>query len=592
MKSLPAKYADILQNVLSDSSPYESGKPLARDISYMRSRTESEGLSFLTKTLPSFGKSIMSGIETGSFIPPQGFALIKGSLLPKFLQGWTRALFSDQGELLARVDPYALQEVIQICMLFYKLEVEYSEETTRSVLDTFIQTEDELPAKIEEIAGDSSILNLARRLIGDVLRGYDPRDIRPGHGPGKVATGEWGNGKFTFRRKYQRLHQEFPYYRYFSPSLSAVAFESGWYARLLPQLNAVAKVTLVPKDSRGPRLISMEPLEVQWIQQGIMRSLVPHIESSATVRGEINFEKQDYNQFAALWASLNRRNATVDLKEASDRVSLVLFRHLFPEDICKSFEACRSVATRLPCGRVLPLKKFAPMGSALCFPVLALTVWAIAKAALILYHRNDTKILVYGDDLVVPSSGLSIVADALKSVGLQLNVSKTYVRSHFRESCGTDAFMGKVITPIRMKKPFSLGRRSSSLYLSLISLSESFFDRGYWKTTAHLRAIVEDIFGKVPWTNTKGYPGFYTPSSSQVSVRNKAFKKRWNSDHQLEEVRVLVAEPREIKDPIKDSDFHVRLLKGLLGLYRISSEDHSVEVSGSSSLRWRFQRHG
>lgn len=590
MKSQSTFYIDLLSKVFLDSTSLGGETPLSvqRDIALVRRRVECEGMSFLTKTLPTFGKAVLKSIEDGHFTPSLAFRKAsKKSLLPAFLSGWTKRIFLPNGLLSPVCDPYVLSELMQICMLFYKLELPYTSRQESAVVTSFEQTENELADCAKALSVSDSVLTLARDLLRGVLHGIEFRDIKPKHGPGSVATGETGNGKWRFRRKYQRLHQEFPYYRYFSPSLSMVSLESGWYGRLVPELNSHAKVVLVPKDSRGPRLISMEPLEVQWIQQGLAAKLVNRIESHPLTRGKINFTNQSLNQQAALESSLDCSLATLDLKEASDRISLDLVRQLFPEEACRVFESCRSVATVLPDGKLLALKKFAPMGSALCFPVLALTIWALTEAALRLSNLDTGRILVYGDDLIIPTESYALVTETLTSAKLAINHDKSYHRSSYRESCGVDAYAGVAVTPIRYRRVFSGSHRDHSLYAHLCELSESFFNKGYWLTAQFLRKKLRSVYGNIPWTHDQSYPGHHCPDVAVCKSRNLAMgiPYRWNNDLQREEilVRTIVAK-REKDEPSPQA----RLMKGLLGLYMFADEDDHVTLRKKCVLRKRW----
>jgi hypothetical protein len=535
-----------------------------------------------------------------------GFKLIKGSLLPAFLQGWTTRVFMHSGAIRPDIDPYSLQELIQILMLFYKLELPYSQEQVDSVVSTFINSEDEISAISQESLAGNSIVALAGVYVRRLLAGFNPIEQIPKHGPGAVATGERGNSKYNFQRKFQRLHQKFPYYEWFSASLSRESFESGWYKRLEPSVLPIAKVSLVQKDSRGPRLISMEPLEIQWIQQSQFRGLKSHIEASPFNNGEINFTSQLPNQRAALQASLDAQFATLDLKEASDRVSLQLVRALFPSELLDYWEACRSVATELPDGSILPLRKFAPMGSALCFPIMAISIWAICKATLQLKHRSRRRILVYGDDLIIPTPYFDDVVESLESVGLLVNKDKSFHRSLFRESCGVDAFNGVSMTPLRYRKDFEGGCPRPSLLPHLIELSESFYERGYWATCKFLRDSAAKLTPVLPWLTSRmtseknfdqiesseGKPtpiGLYCPNSEVAALRNRfepygkrRVKTRWNADLQRRESLVPIVFPIKQKS-MTSSDG--RRLKGLLGLYRFRDEDNVVALRGKCVIK-------
>jgi hypothetical protein len=91
--------------------------------------------------------------------------------------------------------------------------------------------------------------------------------------------------------------------------------------RIMEKTDIVAKLTAVPKDSRGPRLICVHPKEAIWIQQGQRLKLEAAITSSNLTKGRINFTDQTVNGGLALESSKSGRLATLDLKEASDRIS-------------------------------------------------------------------------------------------------------------------------------------------------------------------------------------------------------------------------------------------------------------------------------
>jgi len=562
-----------------------SRQSVLRDKAYIASRVKHEGFSFLTKTLPKFFKGILVGLEKGAYIPVPGFNTRPRSLLPAFLQGWTKRIFAPSGELLPDADVYSISELHQICNLLYKLEVPCTSAENQRVIDSFIQNEFEIATEVQEnLDFDNGRFRLARKLVNDLFRGFNPRNIRPRHGPGAVAGGEKGNGKYSFGTKYQRLHSKYPYYEYFSPSLSRRSFELPWYKSLTPSVLPIAKVVLVPKDSRGPRLISMEPLEIQWIQQGLSRLVISRVYESNLTKGKVNFDDQTVNQRLALSSSRDGKYATIDLKDASDRISLRLVRELFPEDLVEHMEACRSIATTLPCGKVVPLNKFAPMGSALCFPVLALTVWALAEATCRL-NRITGEVYVYGDDLIVPTCVAPLVLDTLESYGLAINHGKSFLNGKFRESCGQDAYDGVSITPIRFKKGIYGEHPSHTVYSHLIELSEAFFNKGYWATCEFLRKKVQQDFGPVPWTHSRSFPGFYCPDYSETLLRNKSFKRRHNADYQRTELRVpRVVTPTEFSSV----DYTAWMLKGLNGLYRMCAESGKVALRRRGALHKRW----
>lgn len=391
-------------------------------------------------------------------------------------------------------------------------------------------------------------LQVAKALLRRVLCNFDPWDIVPRHGPGAVSTGEKQWEKMEFKRFFAQLDSVFSYADYFFVGTSHIVDEYATLQGLQDGLVPQAKVCLVPKDSRGPRLISCEPLEIQWIQQGLHRSLVSHIEHHPLTRGSVWFTDQTPNREAARKGSISGELATLDLKEASDRVSLALVKELFPEHLIPALMASRSEATRLPDGRLLKLKKFAPMGSALCFPVMALTIWAIIAARFIRRYgytpsRVGDSILVFGDDVIVPTAQAADAIDALESVGLLVNRSKSFLTGHFKESCGLDAFYGEEVQPVRIKTVWT-SYRSASSYASWIEYSNALFRRGYVRTARLIADWIIETYGPVRTCKegNLGYPAFAFDTYASHLVEH-----RWNAELQRHQWRVWVIKPKRIR---------------------------------------------
>lgn len=576
---------DLLINVLRDTIKVDdqgSVSDVERDVKTLRSRFKHEGLSFLTTTLPKLGKAVLKGFEEGYFKCPPGFKKRRGQATPRLFRGLLKYLFEIDGRLRPDVDPAYVRHVQTVCFLFYKCELPYKAATEQAVIDDFVAVEQELADwVIPSDAESQKVLVHARMLIGKVLEGWNPKNISPKHGPGSVATGERLHEKYAFRRKYQRLHQEYPYYDYFAPSLGRTSFISGWYQRLEPSVLPFAKVVLVPKDSRGPRLISMEPLEIQWIQQGLARSLIDRIESSRLTSGFVNFEFQQINRDLAQSGSKSGLIATMDLKSASDRVPLSLVRRLFPSDVVRCLEACRSIATRLPNRRLVTLRKFAPMGSALCFPVMALTLWALVKSIQHLANGPTKKtafksgrlsggVYVYGDDLIVPTDIAPLVFDRLPAFFLRINEEKSYFKGPFRESCGMDAYGGTEVTPVRCRVDLDRQHNRKSrenryeqahAFSHILSLSRSLYTKGYWHSSLLAwKVLRRQFWGLFPRLDDSEEFTLFLKSSGEVTYRNSP-KISWDADLQL-----TVRFCHEPYSPIREEWmwYQGRLTKGLV----------------------------
>lgn len=189
-----------------------------------------------------------------------------------------------------------------------------------------------------------------------------------------------------------------------------------------------------------------------YFQQGLRRKLQDYLETHAPFKGYINFTSQDVMRRLALASSVTQEWATMDLKDASDRVLADLVNSLFPPRLASALMILRNPEVSLPGGKssrqdaATPhlLRKYAGMGSALCFPVEALVFYALLKG-------NGIEAYVYGDDIIIRKEMLSLAKSILTDSGLMVNERKTFAVGKFRESCGCDAYDGRDITPVRLR---------------------------------------------------------------------------------------------------------------------------------------------
>lgn len=532
-KPSPTFYVGAAASILRDN-PLELSSPknLLRDIQTLQSRTTHEGLSFLTISLPTLGKAILSRLESGTF-PSQSlhFALDSdGNTL--FMGDYLKVIFGVETPGDKRA--LALKHVLQVCFLCYKLEIQYAKEKEDAVIASFVQTERELESLSLE---ETPLLRVARSLLAELFDGFDPKDVLPRHGPGSVASGEVLWQKWTFSTHYNAIHQKYPYYEYFQPrSRESMSDTRQAYLTRSRKESGCAKVVLVPKDSRGPRLISMEPLEYQFVQQGLGRSISSLVEHHPLTKGIVSFTDQEINRASALSSSRTRDRATLDLKDASDRVTCQLVEAMFPKELVPYLMAVRTTATELPDGRVIPLRKYAPMGSALCFPVLSLSVWAISVAAIMLSgetREHSRKALsIFGDDLIVETGKVTACVEALESLGLKVNTHKSFSNSNFRESCGMDALFGIQVTPTRLKKLFPQSRtKDAQSYVSYVEAANNLGQSGYQHARLFLISEIEKLFGPIP----HGIKDCAAPSLTESNLlsaigvsRRKGVRIRWN----------------------------------------------------------------
>lgn len=523
--SVPVYYIGLVCELHNDiASRYVDTETILIERQYIVNRAKTEGFDFLTKVLPSLGKAVDKALATNTRLAVAGFPSREiCSVVPKFLGYLLDRVFDSEGWELCNSDPVALKHLRQLVYLLYKLEIPYDQETERSSLAAFVKTDQDLSSHEEAFDWNCDWIVHAREVVTRVVSGLDPYQIKPGHGPGAVATGESMIEKTKFSRIYRSLETCYPFTEWMMWNLNHVAdslprsvANTHWVVSDLRRCQYLdhldecdepsAKVVLVPKDSRGPRLISCEPLEIQWIQQGLKDILQKRIETSHWSKGQVNFTSQEVNRRLALLGSTGREWVTLDMKDASDRVSLRLVETLFAghPELLKALKACRSPVTMLPDGTAVRLKKFAPMGSAVCFPVESLVFWALAVSAIHMNRRISWRqarkaVFVYGDDIICNTQDYECLLQQLPKVGLMFNQDKCCVGRFFRESCGCDAYKGIDITPVKLKTPWS-HRLSADTLVSYTALHNAMLGLGYEGTAEYTRYHLESVSGLLPGT--------------------------------------------------------------------------------------------
>lgn len=531
-------------------------------------RFAAEGIAFLTVTLPRLAKAFDKALVKGSWKTADFCGFKKASEdceYPKFLGELFSMIFSRDGTVLADPSCTAIRSIRQILVPFKKYEIPYTTEQEHEVLSTFKRVDSDLAhvnarfAHYEHCSANNSIpdglqshewklLLDAKRALHRALAACNLEEIRPRHGPGVVSTKERLWDKYQWTNVPKRITDQYPLDAYFYASVGHVC-DSYKEMNSLRDAEQSAQVLLVPKDSRGPRLISCEPLVYQYVQQGIKQALVDHIEASPHTRGSINFSDQTPNRMAALDGSYTGDLATLDLSEASDRVSLGLVKFLFPEHILSKILCCRTLSTTLPCGEVVALNKFAPMGSALCFPVLALVCWAITTSVEGIRGDTSKGVLVYGDDIIVPAAQAASAIKALELVGLKVNQDKSCTTGFFRESCGMDAYRGNCVTPTRFKTLWS-SFPSPDSYVAWLSYANAFYDMRYYHTYEEIVSRLVRVYPEIP--EDQDFPSREVPTLRCVPEAHRPKRRRVNVHLQKRETFVYVVQPKRVTYPKDD----------------------------------------
>jgi hypothetical protein len=582
MKSLTRLFLVLLREIGE-----ECGISIDRDWKTICDRLEHEGMSFLTITLPTYASDFERSLELGCVTSDLFLSFKKKGGLPVFLSGFLRLVFLDSGELKDKPSVVAVRSIRQLTLFFKKIELECTDRRKRKAIQSYLTCEEELalverhldPDRVRDVAIQAHIL------FGDVFdkvnRLIDDFAIEPRHGSGSTADAKIGNQKFDQSYWTERLQEYFPYQEYLFPNLREI---NSWPIELTnPEKEIPAKVSLVPKTQKTPRIIAMEPTAVQYVQQGLMHALVPALEEDPLCGPFVGFSSQEENRHAAQMGSVDGKLATLDLSEASDRVLNSLVMEILRPwpSLQGAVMASRSRSVSLPNGDVLPLVKFASMGSALCFPMEEIVFLAIIlSGTTTVGHRRSRgelmalhgSVRVYGDDIIVPVEMVQATVESLESFGLKVNTAKSFWNGMFRESCGGDYFSGEWVTPARMSRMLPVRRDDVASVVSTMELCNRLYEFGLWKTAHYLLSELQKLgYGR------KTVPR-YTAAIAPWSFQTSGYKwDRLHPDYHSKVVRVDVLRP---SFPTNGVDGLPALRKTLEGDYSDPQYRHHLTSSG------------
>lgn len=285
--------------------------------------------------------------------------------------------------------------------------------------------------------------------------------LRGRNGPGAVAGGEVGTFKWYFHDIPRSVPLDFFRLNYNHLAEDAV-FESHRYG--------VTRALQVPKDARGPRFISCEPLAYQHVQFAVK----DYLEKQILRRYGRYLDPYDTSKHTELLQ--DRSFCTIDLKDASDMVSRSLVWKVMPRDVAEMLFAVRSSFVSID-GHYYPLRTFAPMGSSLCFDVMqcinVAATRSLTPARLSGFHW-------FGDDGIVGSGAFTPTIMVLEALGLKVNHLKCCgPTSRFRESCGEEWFWDMNdrtdVRPIYLRSVQAGRKAAASLLLASQELAAAGF---------------------------------------------------------------------------------------------------------------------
>lgn len=382
----------------------------------------------------------------------------------------------------------------QIFGFFKKLDIDRPD-LAKVMEKDFWSFEDQMSENIRNQACDpeyAQVVSEMRAIYLKHIEEYSIKPFVPKHGPGSVADTRvkcWYDknmsAKTDARVKHLMDHDGL-----------------GTEADYLPYVketvcDRTSRFITVPKTWKKLRGISAEPAELQFWQQGVLHSIETLFTKNKWWAARVNLSDQTLSSELAKLNSLTKEHATVDLSAASDSVSTQLVRDVFKNTVLGRW-LLGTRSTHTLCGGVRrKIHKFAPMGSAVCFPTeIMIFILASEVACSRTYEPtldDRGQVQVFGDDIILPSYAVHELFKILATLGFSINTEKSYWVGSFREACGMEAWRGVDIRPCRYKTcktgPFTTAIDHDDLAM-LVSLSNGLFDRELHTARAWLLTIL------------------------------------------------------------------------------------------------------
>lgn len=563
-----------------------------RDHKRLLSAVDNHGVSFLCDTLVSFAKHFDTCLANGR-LTPSGlvhFGPYKRSVaVPKLFKGLLLRVFHSDGELRSFPEIRCIQFIRQLSKLAKSLLISCPDSRIYENVQEFVGTDSgvrsptlnwddpdpmfdgyldlqfgdhvlsDIPIDCQsggQIGGtskDRGIFDAVQRtadIFTSFLGCFKATEWKPRHGPGAVADQSRDLYKYNFPSWSCRLEAAFPFADF------AYANYANWSDDCLHESNSLplevessSKLIAVPKTYRAPRLIASEPVAHQWCQQIIRDFLMSRVKDTPFATS-IRFSDQGWNGSLALEASHTGSHATIDLSSASDRISCWMVERLFRRNpsLVFALQSCRTrYLTQDLCQKqpkLLKLRKFSTMGSAVTFPVQTI-LFTVISVGCVLFERGlpvtirnirkvSREVRVFGDDMIVPTDSSDRIMEQLEIFGLKINHQKTFKTGKFRESCGVDAYDGHLVTTVNVNHVPSWSKPES--VISSVDSHNNLFLQGLWNSANYVKTTVSSwkrfIFPDVECGS--GAIGWYTYDV----IDNHLLKSRWNVGLQRREYSV------------------------------------------------------
>lgn len=228
----------------------------------------------------------------------------------------------------------------------------------------------------------------------------------------------------------------------------------GTYSDTRPFYKVVpgSHLAFVEKNYKTKRAILLEPDGNMLLQKGVGKVIRRCLRAVG-----INLNSQSRNQQLAFAGSISGSLGTIDISAASDSVTLALLRVLLPWEWYQLIYELRS-----PCFKDgdewFTMRKVSSMGNGFTFELESAVFYCIAQAVIDLTYPADTRIAIFGDDIIIASGSCAQLIRTLNQCGFEVNTEKSFWEGPFRESCGKHYHSGADVTPVYIKGDLDLGQ--------------------------------------------------------------------------------------------------------------------------------------
>lgn len=223
------------------------------------------------------------------------------------------------------------------------------------------------------------------------------------------------------------------------------------------QLESSGSLAFVPKSYASKRIVVTEPSLNTYFQLGLGKEMERILRSATGI--DLTCQP-DINQEMARKGSLDGEYCTMDLQQCSDFISHTLADYMFPKSVMRWFNILRMKTVLLPKKygrREIELHMLSTMGNGFTFPMQTILLSALVLGVYDTLGIDSTdqtgrRWAVFGDDIIVTKEAYSLLTQVLATLGLRVNVDKSFSAGKFRESCGTDWFEGVNVRGVYLKR--------------------------------------------------------------------------------------------------------------------------------------------